>query len=93
MKWSRFTVQGGQDDVRSWVEIRCTVCGRHELFGEDGDSASMDELVQWVENHKCPRRLHTNTTGRSTDRIVRNNAKIQAGRDVIIHEGDMVIHQ
>jgi hypothetical protein len=84
MKWSRFTVDGGQDDVRSWVEIRCSVCGRHEEFGEDGDSASMDELTSWVENHQCPRGQVTNTTGRSTDRVTngqpmtRNNVLLQA---------------
>jgi hypothetical protein len=64
----RFVVDGGQDDVRSWVEIRCTVCGKSELFGENGDSASLHELTVWAEAHKCRRGLHTNTTGRSTDR-------------------------
>lgn len=79
----RFIVNGGQDDVRSWIEVRCTQCGIAQPFADDGHSAYLSELVEWAEAHKCHRGQHTNTTGRSTDRPLRTNIKQDGQPDFV----------
>lgn len=39
------------------VEIRCFVCGASAVFGGGGDAASLDELTNWDDLHKCSRNL------------------------------------
>lgn len=37
--------------ITTTVDIRCTVCGRNEVF----DCLRLDDAVEWAEQHECAR--------------------------------------
>ena len=42
------------------TEVRCSVCGATQEFGDTGLGAHLNELVVWATEHKCARRLSVN---------------------------------
>lgn len=42
------------------VEISCHVCGQFAVFGGNGNSVPLDELIDWADTHECPRTLTVN---------------------------------